>query len=400
MLGLCGATALVTGGMVGAGILVLPSIMSVFGTWSVAGWLLAAFIAYSIATIFGRLSTMFKGGAGPVHYIADTFGPNYGYLVAFGYFLAMCFSGSAIAMTLGDYALPLLGCADCIPSWLVGYIVALALLGLNMLSSGSANALLVLFTGIKVLFFFAIAAFGCTNFASYQPHFGPITDIFKSSSMAMFAFLGIEFAAAASSSIKDPEKNVKRATTLGLLFSTIAFIGVHCAVMFTLPDAQNSATPVYDTAVILFGNLRWLATAFGLVAIISCLSTLNGIIVVQGSNLKNVADRSWLHKSLGTKTKQGFAWKGGLIFAVLSLLILQTFSKPTMLTLAVSFIAILYLLSCAVDMKKKGVDIYNIMGVVSSLLMLYNVDLYILSLMIGIYALGFIAKFISKKVIR
>ncbi len=400
MLGLWGATALVTGGMVGAGILVLPSIMSVFGAWSIAGWVLASLIAYSIATIFGRLSKEFKGGAGPVHYIADTFGPNYGYFVAFGYFLAMCFSGSAIAMTLGDYALPLIGCTDCIPSWVIGYAVAIVLFLLNMASSGSANALLVIFTAFKILFFIGIAAVGFGNISSYHPNFGPVTDILKSGSMAMFAFLGVEFAAAASSSIKDPEKNVMKATKLGLLFATIAFIGVHCAVMFTLPDSVASSTPVYDTAVILFGNYVWLAMVFGLVAVISCLSTLNGIIVVQGSNLKNVADRSWLSKSLGVKTVQGFPWKGGLVFCALSLVVLNVFDKPTMLTMANSLVAIMYIASCLVDIKKKGLDIYNVLAFISGLLILYNVNLYIFTLMIAIYALGFVVKFINGKVIK
>lgn len=401
MLGLWGATALVTGGMVGAGILVLPSMMAMFGTWSIVGWVLTAFMAYSIATIFGRLSKHFKGGAGPIHYIADTFGAQYGYLVAWGYATALCFSGSLIATALGNYALPLIGCSvDCVPAWTIGYGFIVLLFLLNMASAGSANALLVVLTALKVVFFIDIAFFGCMNFRNYVVHFGPVTDVLQSASMAMFAFLGIEFAATASSSIKNPEKNVMLATKLGLLFSTIAFIGVHCAVLFTLPDASASSKPVYDTAAILFGSYPWLATAFGLIAVISCISTLNGVVVVQGNNMKNMADKAWLPKVLATKTKQGFPWKGAFVFCIAAFLIMfsNMFDKKTMITMANSLVAIMYLVSCLVDIKKMGWDIYNIMALVSAFLILYNVNALMLGMMIGVYVVGYIVKIISNKI--
>lgn len=399
MLGLFGATALVTAGMVGAGILILPAMMSVFGTWSIVGWILATLMTYSIATIFGRLSKTFKGGAGPIYYIAETFGPNYGFLTAWGYFFAMCFSGAGIATALGNYALPVLGCT-CIQPQFIGFAFLMALFLLNIVSSGSANAMLIVMTVIKVLFFGAIAVIGFKYVGSYTPTFGPVTDILKSGSLAMFAFLGIEFASLSSGSIKDPEKNVMRATKLGLLFAAIAFIGVHCAVLFVLPNPELSARPVYDAVALLFGKGG--ALALGIVAMISCLSTLNGIIVVQSNTVKAVADNGWISKTLMKGTKQGFAWKGALIFCLASLLVMinPILEKDVVCIMANSLVGMVYLFSCLVDIKKSGWDFYNALALLSSVLILYNVNLFVFALISCIYIIGYLVKRLSTKTMK
>lgn len=394
MLSVYSAAALVTAGMVGAGILILPSMMAAFGTWSIIGWVVATMMTYSIATIFGRLSKTFKGGAGPVYYIGQTFGDNAGFLASWGYFFAMCASGSCVATALGKYALPILGIT--VEPWIIGFVVLLFLLGLNIISSGSANLVLLILTITKVTVFILIALIGMKNIGNYQPNFGPVSDLFKASSAAMFAFLGIEFASLSSSSVIDPEKNIMKATRLGLIFASIAFIGTHCAVLFTLPNAAASQRAVYDTAMILFGSVG--AFIVGIVAMISCFSTLHGIMVVQANTVRNVAEKSWISKSLSSVTKQGFPWKGATIFVTVAFFVI---SNDTImhyaLFMATSLIAILYLLSCFVDVKKNGWDVYNILAIVSSCLILYNVNLAMFISMLLVYLVGFGVKYLSKK---
>lgn len=396
MLGLIGATALVAGGMVGGGILLLPSIMGVFGTWSIFGWMLATLMTYSIAKVFGRLSKTFKGGDGPMQYIGETFGSNYGFLAGWGYFFGMCFSGSLVATALGNYALPLIGC-DFIPGWMIGSGVIALLFLLNMFSAGSANGLLVVLTFIKIAFFGLIAIVGMKNVGAYQVSFGPATDLFKSASLAMFAFLGVEFASLASGSIKNPEKNVARATNFGLIIASLIFIGVHCAVLFVLPDVSASSRPVYDAAEILFGDIG--AILISIVAIVSGLSTLNGMLIVEANTAKAVSVRGWASKNLSKTNKQGFAWVGGLIFCTFTLFILAKpiFSEAVVCILANSLVGMVYLFSTLVDAKKSGWDIHNVLACISSLLILYNVNMFVLLVMIVLYLLGFVFKKLTGK---
>ncbi len=394
MLGLWGATTLVTAGMVGAGILILPSILAVFGSWSIVGWFLAAGMSYSIATIFGRLSRSFKGGAGPVYYIGETFGDNASFLASWGYFIAMTASSACSAIALGMYASPVFGLEGTLftPA-LIGVLFLSIIFILNVLSGSSANTVLLVMTAIKVVAFLLMGIFGFKNIGSYSPNFGPTTDLFKSASIAMFAFLGIEFASLTK--VKDPEKNVMKATKYGLFFATLVFLGVHCAVIFALPDAASSNRPVYDAAMVLFGNYG--AVALGFVAVISCLSTLHGILLVQASTVENLSKKGWMPKMLSDLTKDGFAWKGGLAFV--GIVIFAVLFAPDLAKkanhMATAMVAILYLACCFVDLKKHGLDVYNGLAIVSSLLILYNINLVMLAIIIGIYSAGLALKFLN-----
>jgi len=396
MMSVYGAALLVAAGVVGTGILVLPSILAVFGSWSIVGWVVAATMAYSIATIFGRLSKSFKGGAGPVQYIGETFGHNAGFLASWGYFFAMCCSASCAVIAFGQYALPLLGIS--VDPWVIGFIGLVLLFALSCFSSGSANMILFVLTAIKVSIFIILAIIGMKNIGNYNPDFStPVTDVFRSASAAMFAFLGIEFASLSSGSVVDPEKNIMKATKLGLFFAAIAFIGVHCAVMFALPNPAASSRPVYDTAMILFGSLG--AFVVGIIALISCYSTLHGILIVQANTVKNVSDSGWISRWFGTVNKQGFPWKGAAIFIAVVFLVVNSSSEilKFALLMTTSMVAILYLLSCLVDVKKNGWDFHNVFAILSCLLMLYNVNLVMFISMVIVYLVGFGVKYLHKR---
>lgn len=396
MIGLYGAIALVTSGMVGGGLLILPSIMAVFGTWSIFGWALAAFMAYSIAMVFINLNKYFKG-KNPVECIALTFGDNSAFLVSLGYFVAMCFSAAAVSLALGNYARPILQSVmpdyfSFISSASIGYFSIIALFIINLVSFGSANLILIILTVVKILFFGSISIAGVQNFGSYQYTFGPVTDIFKAASFAMFAFLGIEFAAISSGNIKDPEKNVVKATTWGLIFATLVFVGIHCAVLFTIPEAASSPTAVYDAVVLLFGKFG--ASAFSAVAVISCLSTLNGILVVCSNTIKTMSDKKWIDERFATATSQKFGWVGALIacLVILFVLLVPSLQKYS-LHAANCFVGLLYLFSVLVDMKKTKIGVFNLLAGISGLLMLYyNANFITIVCVVSVFSLGFILK--------
>ncbi len=54
-----------------------------------------------------------------------------------------------------------------------------------------------------------------------------VSTIPVASSLTLWAFMGLETASVAGGEIKDPEKNVKRSTILGMLISTILLSGIY-----------------------------------------------------------------------------------------------------------------------------------------------------------------------------
>ncbi|MBS1884969.1 MAG: amino acid permease, partial [Actinobacteria bacterium] len=82
--------------------------------------------------------------------------------------------------------------------------------------------------------------------------------------------------------VRDPEKNVPRATMYGTLATTIVYILGTVAVMGVIPATvlANSTSPFADAAGIMFGG-SW-DKVIALVALISTFGALNGWILLQG----------------------------------------------------------------------------------------------------------------------
>ena len=104
-LGLWMCTALVVGNMIGSGIFLLPSALAVFGPISLIGWIVTAAGAVALALIFGRLATLTPKTGGPYVYAREGFGDFAGFLIAWGYWIAL-WSGNAavvlkVCLTLG-----------------------------------------------------------------------------------------------------------------------------------------------------------------------------------------------------------------------------------------------------------------------------------------------------------
>ena len=281
MLGLWGATALVVSGMVGAGILKLPKAMAAYGSWSIAGWVLSALMAYSIALIFNRLAEHFSDNdeiSSPVDFIQFYFKDQVAYIIAFGYFFATTAACAYVAEVFADYVFEFLP----YNKFLLSASVMFLLFALNVISFGASGSSLIVLTILKIVFFLLISLFGLKYFNTYEFAFGNVENLFASASTAMFAFIGVEYAVLARDSIEDPEKNVILSTKIGLFFALLVFLGVHCATIFVLKSPANALMPVYEAGLIMFGDS--FKYAICLIGSISCLTTLNGILIVQGSN--------------------------------------------------------------------------------------------------------------------
>ncbi len=396
MIGLLGATSLNIAGMVGAGILILPSYMSLYGTWSFLGWCCSGLMMFSMAIVFNRLSRKYKNKS-PSECIAKSFNDKVGFMILFGYFIAMCASGSCIANALGNYLLPILN-LNINPNF-IGLFFITTLFLLNLYTYRSSTFFLILLILLKILFFGVVIFFGMFNIENYHPSFeGSYLNVLKAASISIFAFLGLEFCFVSTSNIKNPEKNVPLSTYIALAISALIFIGVHAAVLFNLENPYLSSRPVYDAVLNIFGPKS--GFIFAIVGVVSCATTLNGIIMVQANGLKTASDNKWMFSSFSKLTKQGFAWQGGLSFVILATIILNSkILTEYSLYLANIFAGIMYLFCVLSDMKNK-IDVVNVFALISSFLIIYNVNLTILLIAFTIYLIAYIIYSIYQNIAR
>lgn len=102
-LGLLACTALVVGNMIGSGIFLLPASLAAFGPIALGGWLLTSAGALILAIIFGRLSQLVSKTGGPYAYTQEGYGEFAGFLIAWGYWIALWTGNAGVAVALAGY---------------------------------------------------------------------------------------------------------------------------------------------------------------------------------------------------------------------------------------------------------------------------------------------------------
>ena len=99
-LGLIACTALVVGNMIGSGIFLLPASLAALGPIALFGWLVTSFGALVLAVIFGRLARRVQKTGGPYAYSEAAYGEFAGFLIAWGYWIALWTGNAGVAVAL------------------------------------------------------------------------------------------------------------------------------------------------------------------------------------------------------------------------------------------------------------------------------------------------------------
>jgi APA family basic amino acid/polyamine antiporter len=95
--------------------------------------------------------------------------------------------------------------------------------------------------------------------------------------LCLFSYLGVETAAVAAAKVKDPDRNVPRATIFGTLATAVVYILALVAVFGIVPSAQlGESTAPFSTAVNdIFGG-TWAGYVMAALVVISGFGALNG----------------------------------------------------------------------------------------------------------------------------
>lgn len=338
-LGIFTATSLVIGGMIGSGIFTLPSTLAKFGGIGLSGWLISATGAMVLASIFSKVSKIIPKTGGPFAYTNYAFGNLPAFVVGWGYWLSMWATNCAIALTFTGYLsvfLPILSK----PIWTAVSCITV-IWSLTLLNSWSVKAggrMQLTTTILKVIPILIIAIAGVFVFKA--EHFVPfnlsdsssIKAITVSSALCLFAFMGLEAASIPAGNIKNPEKNISKATIAGVLIVIFIYLFSSISLFGILPPAQieNSLAPFSDAAQTLFGaNARYLVAAG---ACISTFGALNGWILIQGQMPLAMAEDGLMPKIFAKRNKNnspamGIIMTSGLMTILLLLNQTRSFSN-------------------------------------------------------------------------
>lgn len=360
-LGLWMATALVTGNMIGSGIFLLPSSLAGFGGISLAGWLLSAAGALTVALVFAGLSRQVSGSGGPYTYTRAAFGDLPGFLVGWGYWISMVAGNAAIATALVGYLTVFFPVLDSEPMFATG--VALAAIWLlvliNVLGVKEAGRIQVLTTILKLLPLIVIGLAGL--FFIETAHFEPwnrsgesnLSAITATAALTFWAFMGMECANIPADEVQNAEKTVPRAAVGGTLLAACVYIPSTISVMGLIPPEALalSSAPYAEAARLLFND--WAYYLVGAGAVIACFGALNGWTLCVGQLPMAAARDRLFPASFGRVSRFDTPALGIVISSILvSALVLMNYSEGlvdqfTFVILLATLTALLPYLLCA-----------------------------------------------------
>jgi APA family basic amino acid/polyamine antiporter len=335
--------------MIASGIFMLPAALAKFGPISLLGWIASSLGAIVLALLFSNLSKRFGHvTGGPYTFTRAGLGEFPSFLVAWGYWLANCITVAAIAVTFISYLsvfLPVLRSNAGAPL-AMGLSVIWLLTGINALGVRSAGRLQVIATVLKLTPLFAVSIVGLfyIDAANYVPfNLSGLTDfqaITATTTLTLFAFVGLESATVPSGNISEPAKTIPRATLIGSLITIAIYVTSSFVILGMIPSAQlqNSAAPFADAAMLLWGTPGRYAVAIG--AVISTFGALNGWILLQGQIPFATARDKMLPALFGYQNKKGVPVGGMISSSILvSAIMIMNFTKG--LSGAFSFLVLL-----------------------------------------------------------
>jgi APA family basic amino acid/polyamine antiporter len=282
--GLQVAIALIVGSIIGVGIFNLPSSLATYGPISLVSMALTTVGALALALLFAALSRRLPADGGPYAYARVAFGNGWGFANAWSYWITAWAGNAAIAVGWVLYVEEFVNTGH--NRWASVLLVLVGLwipAAINLSGVKNMGSVQVVTTIIKfvALAFVAIVGLFYIDRANFTPWNvsgeSAISAIGGGMAIALFSYLGVETAAVAAAKVRDPDRNIPRATILGTLACAAAYMLSLTVVFGIVPTSQlATSTAPFSTAVnTMFGGV-WVGKIMAIAVIISGFGALNG----------------------------------------------------------------------------------------------------------------------------
>lgn len=326
--GLPVATALVMGNIIGGGIFLLPASVAPYGTISLVAFGVLTLGAIALALVFGGLARRHPQTGGPYVYARAAFGDFAGFLTAWSYWITSWVSNAALAVAGVGYLDVLIPVHDSLAATIAAALALQWLPALaNLAGTRYVGAVQLVATVLKFaplllvavggLFFFDADALGPFR-ATDDSMAGALS---ASAAILLFSYLGVESAAVSAGEVRDPERNVGRATVLGTVAAAAVYLLGTLSVFGTVGQANlvGSTAPFTDAVDVMFGG-TWGGTAVACAALVSIVGALNGWTLLSAQTPYAAARDGLFPKVFATK-RRGAPTAGVLATVVLASLL-------------------------------------------------------------------------------
>ncbi len=362
--GLWPMISLVTGNLVGSGVYLLPAALAVYGTISLFGWLMTSLGAVLLSLVFAQLSARIPKTGGPYLYAREAFGDTVGFYVCWGYWMLSWVSNPTLAIAAVGYISALYGGFTPWTNFLLELGIIVSFTTFNLLGfkvTGRAELYITLLKILPLLILPLIGLFfiDINNFTHLNTSGKSFGDALNSVAfLTLWAFVGLETGTVPAGQVRNASRIVPLATVIGTLIAAAVYILGTIVIMGVVPPQElaHSKAPYADAAQMIFGG-SW-GTPITIAAIITCLGTLNGWLIVVGRIPFGAAHDGLFPEIFKRTTRHGTPYWGILISSTCSIPFLFMSLQNTLLEqfqfivdIAVTLILMVYAVSVLAYLK-------------------------------------------------
>ena len=236
------------------------------------------------------MSQLVTKTGGPYAYTEAGFGEFAGFIIAWGYWIALWTGNAGVAVALAGYAgflFPAIGGSQSL-SLAVALLAIWTLTLINVRGVAEAGFVQIVTTVLKLV---PLVLIGTLGFFWVDPaNFTPLNTsgqsnlaaISAAAALTLWAYLGLELATVPAGEVINPAKTISRATIIGVLIASVVYISVTTVAIGVIPATTlaASAAPLADAAGAMWGATGGVLVAVG--AVISTFGTLNGFTLLTG----------------------------------------------------------------------------------------------------------------------
>ena len=309
--GLLTAICMVVGIVVGSGVFFkAEAILNHTGgnlKLGILAWIIGGIIMIICAYTFAIMATKYEKVNGVVDYAEAAVGEKYGYII--GWFLSTIYYPTltmALAWLSARYTLVVFQGEEAdITGGLCFVLTCFYLVGsyaLNVLSPILSGKFQVSTTFIKLVPLLLMGIVGTVygvtkghtvaNFTTVVNEIPTSDAIFKAVCATVFAYEGWIIATSINAELKDAKKNLPKALVLGAFIIVAIYVLYYVGLAGAIPNAEMMAggqAGARNAFSAVFGNI--MGTGIFVFVIISCLGTLNGLMLGCSRGLYSIASR-------------------------------------------------------------------------------------------------------------
>ncbi|MCW4455119.1 amino acid permease [Flavobacterium sp. MXW15] len=318
------ATFVVANNMIGSGFFLLPATLAKSGGVTALSWLLATLLAVLLGSTFARLARDYPNLQSPDDYVRPSLGRDMGFLTTTLYWISSWIGNNAIAVAAFGYLVILLPLGDGQMTRVLGQIAliwlmfALNLLGPRPIARFQSMCVVLGLLPVAVILIWGWGSFDPELYRAAWNVSGrsDASVVFSSLAPIFWAFVGLETGAMVAGVVRNPERNVPRATLGGILIAGLVYLVSSVLMMGIVPVEllAASSAPFALVAGQMFG--AWAIPIIAAAAALKATGTLGGWMLVTGESGARAAHRGFLPSIFGKLRRNGSAGWGLFIVAV------------------------------------------------------------------------------------